>query len=169
MSPALSYAIVRPTVIFGLEDILINNIAWCLRTFPVFAIPGSGAYRLQPVFAEDLAELAVEAAQATHIVELDAVGPDIFTFDELVQLLARSITRRARLVHVPHTVALLCAAILGRIMGDVMLTADEIRGLAANLLVSRDPPTAPTRLSDWLERNATLVGRRYASELAKRA
>jgi NADH dehydrogenase len=54
-------------------------------------------------------------------------------------------------------------------MGDVMLTADEIRGLAADLLVSPDPPTATTRLSDWLKQHATDVGTRYASELAKRA
>jgi len=38
----LSYAIVRPTVIFGVEDILINNIAWFLRRFPMFGIPGDG-------------------------------------------------------------------------------------------------------------------------------
>jgi len=38
----LSYAILRPTVIFGAKDILINNIAWFARHFPVFAIPGSG-------------------------------------------------------------------------------------------------------------------------------
>ena len=165
----LSYAIVRPTVIFGPEDILINNIAWSLRTFPIFAIPGTGEYRLQPVFAEDLADLAVNAAQDTRNVELGAVGPEIFTFNELVRLLARSVGKTARVVHVRPMVALLCTSVLGRIMGDVMLTADEIRGLTADLLVLREPPTAPTRLSDWLTRNAALVGAHYASELAKRA
>ena len=165
----LSYAIVRPTVIFGPEDILINNIAWTLRSFPVFAVPGSGEYRLQPVFVEDLAELAVNAARETWNLELDAVGPEIFTFNQLVRLLAGVLGRTPRIVHVPPMVALLCTAILGRLMGDVMLTADEIRGLAADLLVSPDPPTAPTRLSDWLKHHATDVGTRYASELAKRA
>jgi uncharacterized protein YbjT (DUF2867 family) len=164
----LSYAIVRPTIIFGPEDILINNIAWSLRTFPVFAVPGDGEYRMQPVFAEDLAELAVNAAQEAENVELDAVGPEILTFNELVRLLARNLGRSTRIVHVPPTIAMLCASVIGRIMGDVMLTADEIRGLSADLLVSRGPPTAPTRLSDWLARNAANVGSRYASELAKR-
>jgi hypothetical protein len=50
-----------------------------------------------------------------------------------------------------------------------MLTADEIRGLAANLLISCDPPTAPTRLSDWLRHYVSDVETRYASEFAKRA
>jgi uncharacterized protein YbjT (DUF2867 family) len=164
----LAYAIVRPTVIFGPEDILINNIAWMLRKFPVFAIPGSGEYRLQPVFAEDLAALAVNAAQASGNVELDAVGPEIFTFNELVRLLADALGKTACVIHVPPRVALVCTAILGLLMGDVILTADEIRGLSADLLISHDPPTVSTRLSDWLTRNAALVGAHYASELAKR-
>jgi uncharacterized protein YbjT (DUF2867 family) len=53
----ISHAIIRPTVIFGKEDILINNIAWCVRTFPLFAIPGNGEYRIQPIFVEDMANL----------------------------------------------------------------------------------------------------------------
>jgi NADH dehydrogenase len=131
-------------------------------------VPCRGEYQLQPVFIEDLAELAVNAAQETRNVELDAVGPEIFTFNELVRLLAGVLGKTARIVHVPPMVALLCTTILGRLMGDVMLTANEIRGLVANLLVSRDPPTAPTRLSDWLGRHVADVGTRYASEFAKR-
>jgi len=165
----LGYAIVRPTVIFGPEDILINNIAWALRKFPVFLIPGSGEYKLQPVFVEDLAELMVNAAHGMGNIELDAVGPELFSFNELVRLIATTLGKAPYLIHVPPTVALACTAVLGRSMGDVMLTFDEIRGLAANLLISRNPPTTATRLSDWLRFNASRVGTRYASELAKRA
>jgi len=164
----LSYAIVRPTVIFGREDILISNLARSLRRFPVFAVPDTGEYRLQPVFVEDMAKLIVDAANANENVELDAVGPEIFTFNELLQLLARSIGSTARIVHVPPIFALFCASIIGRVMGDVMLTADEIRGLQANLLVSSAAPTGSTRLSDWLGNNASWLGERYASELARR-
>jgi uncharacterized protein YbjT (DUF2867 family) len=98
----LSHAIVRPTVIFGPEDILINNIAWSLRSFPVFAIPGTGEYLLQPVFVEDLAELAMNAAQKNTNIELDAVGPEVFTFNELVRLLADLLGRTVRIVHAPQ-------------------------------------------------------------------
>src|SRR5262245_50966618 len=44
----ISHAILRPTVLFGREDILVNNIAWCLRHFPVFGVFGDGNYKLQP-------------------------------------------------------------------------------------------------------------------------
>ena len=56
------YSIVRPTLVFGKEDILVNNIAWLIRKFPVFPIFGSGQYKVQPVFVEDLARIAVTSA-----------------------------------------------------------------------------------------------------------
>jgi uncharacterized protein YbjT (DUF2867 family) len=163
----LSHAILRPTVIFGTEDILINNIAWLLHRFPVFPIPGSGEYRLQPVFVEDVARLAVEAGEQDDNLVLDAVGPEIFTFNELVQQIRAVVGSRARLVHLPAGLALFLARLVGFLVRDVVLTHDEVEGLMANLLVSNAPPTGETRLSDWLERNMERAGSRYASELAR--
>src|SRR5688500_2120892 len=57
----LSYAIVRPTLIFGPRDILVNNIAWGLRRTPVFPIAGDGRYLVQPVSVEDTAAICVDA------------------------------------------------------------------------------------------------------------
>ncbi len=161
----LSHAILRPTVVFGPEGILINNIAWLLRRFPVFAIPGGGDYRLQPVFVQDVAELAVAAGDARGNQVLDAVGPETFTFDELVRLVARAVGSHARLVHLPPGPAHWLSRLVGLFVRDVVLTRDEVGGLMANLLVSDGPPTGQTRLSDWLARHAGQVGRRYASEL----
>jgi NADH dehydrogenase len=163
----LSYAIVRPTVVFGDEDILVNNIAWLLRRFPVFAIPGPGDYRVQPVFVEDLAQLAVSAGQQSENLIVDAVGPEILRFDELVRLVARAAGSRALIVHVPPGVALVTARVIGQLVGDVLLTRDEIAGLMADLLVSHHPPTGTTRLSAWLAQHAGQVGQRYASELQR--
>jgi uncharacterized protein YbjT (DUF2867 family) len=163
----LSYAIIRPTVIFGLEDILINNIAWLLRRFPVFAIPGCGDYRVQPVFVEDVAEIAVNAAHSDEDVVGDAAGPDIYAFEELVRLIADKIRSKARIVHLSPPLALFLSRIVGYLVNDVVLTRDEVEGLMASLLVSDGPPTGQTRLSDWLAENGDSVGARYASELSR--
>ncbi|HLW69932.1 MAG TPA: NAD(P)H-binding protein [Candidatus Binataceae bacterium] len=165
----LSYAILRPAVIFGPEDILLNNIAWNLRKFPLFTVPGNGEYRLQPVFAGDLADLALGAAERSDNLEIDAVGPETYTFNELIRLLGRTIGRPVRLLHVSPGIALFFASIIGRLMGDVTLTRDEVIGLSDDLLVSHSAPTAPARLSEWLARNALTLGVHYASELARRA
>ena len=164
----LSYLIVRPAVIFGSEDILLNNIGWLLRRIPLFAIPGAGNYRVQPVFVEDLANLAIAAARTTDNHTIDAVGPETFTFNELIALIANAVGSRALIIHLPPAAALTCAWLVGRAMGDVMLTPDEIRGLMADRLVSSGPPTAPTPFSEWLQRNAGFFGVRYASEIARR-
>ncbi len=163
----LSYAIIRPTVIFGLEGILINNIAWLLRRFPIFAIFGSGDYRLQPVFVEDVAEIAVSAGQKDDNMVMDAVGPEIYSFDNLVRLIADKIPSRKRIVHVSPGLGLLLARLIGSVVRDVVITRDEIQGLMSNLLVSEDPPTGQTRLSQWLEQHAGSVGVNYVSDLKR--
>jgi NADH dehydrogenase len=163
----LEYTILRPTVIFGAEDILINNIAWLLRHFPVFAVPGSGEYRLQPIFVEDMAELAVRAGLSHDNEIIDAVGPDIFTFNELLALVAGSLKSKALRVHLPAGLALQLSRLIGVLLGDVVLTQDEVEGLSAGLLVSKSAPTGRTRLADWLAQNHAVVGMHYASELSR--
>jgi len=163
----LPYAILRPTVIFGTGDILINNIAWFARRFPVFAIPGSGQYQLQPMFVEDLAELATNSAPQENSLVLDAVGPEIFTFDDLVRRIALAVGRKATLLHVSSRAAFQMLRCIGPIVGDVILTREEIEGLMADLLVSKQPATGQTRFSSWLTKNANALGTRYASELQR--
>ena len=163
----LSYAIIRPTVIFGTEGILINNIAWHLRRLPIFAVPGPGDYRIQPVFIEDLAEIAVSAAQRDDNIVMDAIGPDIYTFDELVRLISGKIRRRVWIVHLTPRLVLLFTKLLGYALRDIVITRDEVTGLMSNLLISEGSPTAKTRLSEWLEQNADNVGVKYASELER--
>lgn len=167
MNSRLSYAIIRPTVIFGDEDILINNIAWLLRKAPVFVIPGSGDYRLQPIAADDLAEIAVTAGQARQNQLIDAVGPEVFTFETLVRVIAATVHSRALIVHLPPNLALFLSRLIGRFVRDVVLTKEELDGLMSNLLVVDGPPTGRTRLSDWLNEHADSVGQHYASELER--
>lgn len=164
---ALSYAIIRPALIFGVEDILLNNIAWLLRRFPFFAVPGRGDYRVQPIFAGDLGEIAVSAARDEQSATLDAVGPEIFTFDELVRMIAGAVGSNSRIVHVVPRVAVAFARVVGWFVRDVTLTRDEARGLMSNLLVTDSAPNAATRFSEWLRGNAGQIGVAYAAELAR--
>lgn len=163
----LSYTILRPTVLVGDEDILINNIAYLLRHFPFFFLPGDGSYKLQPVYVDDVAELAVEGVYRSDNYVIDAVGPDIFTFREMVELIGEKIGVKRPLISVPPRLALLAAQFLSLFVGDVILTPEEVDGLMAGLLVSKDPPRGKTRLADWLEKNRDRVGAKYASEIKK--
>jgi NADH dehydrogenase len=164
---SLSYAILRPAVLFGDDGILINNVAWLLRRFALFVVPGSGVYRLQPIFVEDLAALAVEHAARADNSITDAIGPETFSFNDLVRLVAGVLDSRARIIHVPPTLALMLSKIIGALRRDVVLTREEVDGLLADLLVTDSEPTGATQLSAWLRANASTIGREYQSELGR--
>lgn len=161
----MSYAIVRPTLLFGHGDVLINNIAWFLRHLPVFAIPGDGQYRLQPVFVEDYADRIVAAGQSAENVTVDVAGPERFSFEGLVRLLRDAMGKRTPLLRVPPFVALAGAGVVSLALRDITLTADELRDLMDEMLISGEPSTCPTRLSVWVRGHHDELGREYASEV----
>jgi uncharacterized protein YbjT (DUF2867 family) len=167
IASGLSYSILRPTVIFGTEDILINNIAWFVRRLPLFGIPGDGRYGIRPIYVEDMARLLVDAAAERGNSVIDAVGPETFTFEELVRLVAKRVGRSVRILHLPRGLAYLSTLVTGWIVGDVVLTWEEYRGLMGNLLAPKGPSAGQTRLSEWLAENGERVGRSYASEVAR--
>jgi len=164
----ISYTILRPAVLFGGADILVNNIAWALRHLPVVGVFGNGRYRLQPIHVEDFAALAVREGLPGPNRVIDVTGPETFTYRELVGRLGEIIGCRRPIVPVPPALGLLAASILGLLMRDVVLTRDEIAGLMAGLLATGSPPAGTTRLTDWARAHADQLGTRYASELARR-
>jgi len=163
----LAWAIIRPTLVFGQGDILINNIAWLLRRLPIFGVPGRGDYRLQPVAGEDVAEIATWAAEQTDNVIVDAAGPDTVYYSEMVESIAIAVGRHPRFVYLSPRMSLLAARVIGRAMKDVMLNEPELEGLMQELLVSHERPRGTQRLDNWLLSNAESIGRVYASELER--
>lgn len=164
----LSYAILRPAVLFGGADILINNMAWVLRHFPIYGVFGTGDYRLQPIHVCDLADLAVAEGAGRKESVIDVIGPETYTYRELVEELARIIGVRRQILTLPPQLGYLAGWLIGKAVGDVLITRDEIHGLMLGLLATESEPTGSTRLSRWACRNADTLGRRYASELGRR-
>ena len=162
-----SGAILRPAVLFGDEPILVNSIAWLLRHLPVFLIPGDGQYGMQPAHVEDLADLAVAAAAGEDNTVRDVAGPETFTFEELLRLIRHETGSRALLLHAPSAIALLAARSLSPILGDVLITSEEMEGLLAGVLVSHQPPLGQRRFSEWLHASAPWLGRHYLSEVGR--
>jgi NADH dehydrogenase len=168
IASGISYAILRPAVIFGGEDILVNNIAWMLRHLPVFGVFGNGDYRLQPIYMDDLALLAVEQGERRENAIVNAIGPQTFTYRELVKTIGVMIDKNRPLVRVPSSIGYLVGSIVGKLVNDVVITREEIEGLKADLLYVDAPPAGKTRLTEWARSNAGSLGLHYASELARR-
>jgi uncharacterized protein YbjT (DUF2867 family) len=168
MASGISYAILRPTVLFGKEDILINNIAWALRHLPVFGIFGDGQYRVQPIYVEDLADLAVKLGASQENVIVDAIGPETYTYRELAATIGRLIGVKRPIISVHPQIGYWAGRLIGSLVGDVMITREEIEGLMAGLLYVDSPPAGSTKLSEWIKDHAATLGLRYTSELARR-
>jgi uncharacterized protein YbjT (DUF2867 family) len=164
----ISYAILRPAVLFGPEDILINNIAWALRRFPLFGIFGDGEYGVQPIYVDDLAALAVEKGARRDNLIIEAIGPETFTYRTLVEVVGKAIGKNRPLVTLPPRLGYLAARLIGWMLGDVFLTWEEIEGLMAGKLAVVAPPAGSTRLTEWMAAHADILGRQYASELERR-
>lgn len=162
------HAIIRPGVLFGRGDILVNNIAWAIRHMPVFGLFGDGEYRLRPLHVDDMADLMVDQAHRDDSTTTDAVGPESFTYRELVRTLAQILGVRRAVISVPSAFALAVARALSPVVGDVIITREEITGLMRGLLDSDAPAAGPTALTVWAEQHRETLGRRYASEVGRR-
>lgn len=166
MASGLPYGIVRPTVVFGGNDVFVNNIAWLLRRFPFFLVPGRGNYRLQPVSVFDVARLCVEVADRTESSVIDAAGPEIFAFRGFVRTIRDAVRSRSVILTSPPRVALLASRLAGLVVRDRVITRDEVAGLRRELIVSRHRPTGHVAFSEWVKAQADL-GRHYVSEVAR--
>jgi len=168
VAAGLPHSILRPAVFFGGPDILLNNIAWMLRRFPVVGVFGSGQYRIQPIHVVDFARLVVEESFAGGERVIDAIGPETFTYRELVETIGRAIGKRRMIVGLPPWLMLAFARVMGALLRDVLVTREEVLALMDGLLATESPPAGTTQLSGWLEQHARTLGRRYGNELARR-
>lgn len=167
-SSGMSWCILRPAVLFGKEDVLINNIAWALRHLPVFGVYGKGNYHLQPIYVDDLAAAAVEKTAGSENEIIQAIGPETFAYRELVRLVRDKLGLRRIIIGVPPALGFWSSRLLGFFLGDVIITRGEIRGLMENRLCVNALPLGKTKLSAWIEEHKNTFGRRYTSELRRR-
>ncbi|MHA6764915.1 Rossmann-fold NAD(P)-binding domain-containing protein [Streptacidiphilus sp. PAMC 29251] len=163
----VSHAILRPAILFGGNDVLVNNIAWLLRHLPVFGVGGRGDYRIRGIHVDDLAQLCTRYGRERANIVVDAVGPERPTFLELVESIRDAVGSRSRIVRVPGSTVPILARALGLALHDVLLTRDEYQAMATGLADSDAPATGSTAISTWLTDNGAALGRHYANELGR--
>jgi uncharacterized protein YbjT (DUF2867 family) len=163
----LEWVIVRPTLTYGPGDILINNLAWALRRLPIYGLPGTGRYTVQPAHVDDVARICVEAGRGGVGLTIDAAGPEILAYRDLVAMVRGAVGSHSIVVPMPAPLVLAAGRVLGLAVRDVVLTRDEVRELTSSFLTSAESPRGTIRISEWLPANGAALGRRWASELAR--
>ena len=163
----MSYAILRPSVLFGGAEVLLGNVAWLLRHFPVFTVPGDGRYPIRPTHVDDLAELMAALAIGDDNVERDAGGPQTFAFGDLVRLIRKAIGARALVVNAPRALVLPLTRVVAQVTGDVTVTSAELGALMEGLASCEGPPAGNRRYTDFLAQHAHTYGRTYTHEVRR--
>ena len=165
----MSYSILRPTVLFGGgRNVLINNIAWMLRRFPVFGVFGFGNYPIQPVHVEDVAEIAIEQGRLSEDTVIDVTGPETFRYKDYIGMMATSMGLKRLILPFPPLGAWLFGRLLGVYLQDDVITRAEIKGLRQGLMASDAPPNGTRLFSTWIAEHGGSFGKRYQNDLKER-
>jgi len=164
----INYAIIRPAVLFGKEDILINNMAWFVRNLPVIGVFGDGNYKLQPIHVEDFAKLIINRINVDKNVILNAIGKETYTYKQLLLAIMSGIDVHKKIINVNPLVGYWAGKIIGFLKNDVFITKEEIKGLMQNKLYVNDKPIGEISLQEWIKHNKHTLGKKYASELLRR-
>jgi NADH dehydrogenase len=132
-----SAVILRPSILFGPEDDFFNKFAAMARLMPALPLVGGGHTRFQPIFAGDVAAAIVAAiegrARDGQIYELG--GPEVKSFEELLQFVLATIERRRLLLPIPFALARMQAYVL-QLMPKPLLTPDQVELLRSDNVVS---------------------------------
>ncbi len=164
----VNYSIIRPAVLFGKQDILINNIAWMARHLPVFGVFGKGDYKLQPIHVDDFANIIINEISKTENAIINAIGPETFSYKELVKSIMSTLKIKKKVFNAPPYIGYLAGRLISFLKKDVTITRAEIKGLMDNLLYVKTAPTGKIKLTDWVKENQTTLGVNYNSELQRR-
>jgi NADH dehydrogenase len=126
----LELTLLRPSVIFGARDRLLNLFAELQVIAPLVPLAGSDA-RLQPVWLDDVAEAVVRCldAPATIGQTIECAGPDVVTLAELVRLAGRWSGHERPVLPLPRAIGQLQALLMEWLPGPPLLSRDNLASL----------------------------------------
>jgi uncharacterized protein YbjT (DUF2867 family) len=128
----IGFTILRPSLVYGPEDKVVNGFARLLRFAPVFAVPGTGRQTVQPVLVDDLATCVALALEGRgHNGTFEIGGPELMTFDGLIRLIMEITGRRRPLVHIPESVMRAVGAIAEKLPRP-LLSRDAVTFVTAD-------------------------------------
>ncbi|HVA81905.1 MAG TPA: NAD(P)H-binding protein [Candidatus Binataceae bacterium] len=156
----LAYTIFRPSLVYGPEDSVVNNFVKLLKFAPVFAVPGTGRQKVQPVLVDDLAAcVALAISGRGNNATYEVGGPDLMTFDEMMKTIMEASGHRRPIVHIPEGLMRGIGAIAEK-LPKPMLSRDAVTFVTADNACD----VAPLVAEFGLALTPARVGMRYLSK-----
>lgn len=159
ISSGLEYVILRPSVIFGPGDGFITMLERLIRMSPVTPVIGSGRYKLQPVFIDDLVAVIVRSITSDvglgRIIEIG--GPEKLEFLQILNIIKQVTGRRRLNLHLPLAFMKLVARLMEAVMKPAPITTDQLLMMEAGNVVQSSETielfgVQPVALEDGLKR-----------------
>ena len=135
----LTHTIFRPSLVYGPEDKVVNGLGRALRFAPMFGVPGTGRQWVQPVLVDDLAAcvaLAVSGRGRNQTYEIG--GPDLMTFDQMMEVIMDASGHRRLLFHIPEGIMRTVGGLLEK-LPKPLLSRDAVTFVTADNACDNQP------------------------------
>ena len=122
-----NYLILKPSIVYSVDDKFTTNFMSLLNKLPIMPLYYNGSTKFSPIHVNDLVNIIFELIERKNDnLVLECVGPEVFSFKEIIQMLLKSIDKKRLLLPLPLPLAKLSAKIL-QILPNPLLTEDQLR------------------------------------------
>jgi uncharacterized protein YbjT (DUF2867 family) len=133
--------LIRPAVMFGPDDAFVTTILRLLRLLPIYPMFGLGRTRLQPAYVDDVAEAISRVLQGaeTRAIAYECGGPRIYSYKELLEVVAHEAGLRRMLIPVPFA-AWRALALASEILPSPPVTRNQVELMQVDNVASPQMP-----------------------------
>jgi uncharacterized protein YbjT (DUF2867 family) len=154
LDSGLDVTILRPSVVFGQGDKLLNVFAQLQQSFPLVPLAGSTA-QFQPVWVEDVAQAVVNVLSGVYYQNssklfnihddnkpkiYEVAGEKVFTLQQLFELAGRCVGANRPIFHLPHALAKLQAVMMEILPGPTLMSRDNLDSMRSPNVASGKLP-----------------------------
>ena len=119
--------ILKPSIVYSVDDKFTTRFMSLLSKLPLIPIYYNGKTKFNPIHVSDLTEIILKVIESNNNdLVLECIGPETFTFKEIIQKLLKSIKKKRILLPLPLSLANLSAKIL-QILPNPLLTEDQLK------------------------------------------
>jgi len=147
----IPWVILRPSIIYGQGDGFTTQMLDLMRKAPLRPIVGSGKYRVQPIFIEDVVDCFVQALTRDAALgrEIALGGPRAMPIEEMLDALAAAAGIRKRKIHVPYWFMYLNAALLELFLSRPPVTRGQLIMMREGSSCDTAPMLTAFKVKHW--------------------
>ena len=133
----LKTTILRPSLVYSVDDSFTTKFFSLLNLFPIFPLYHGGKTKFTPIHVSDLANIIFNVVNR-NIDEkiIECIGPQVFSFEDIIRILLRSLNKKRLIINLPLPIAKMMAKTIEKIMPNPIFTLDQLNLLKYDNIAS---------------------------------